>query len=345
MQPLYLSSVCTYYGEKEICVYNCDILDFDEKIDILTTSAGARSYYPTRGTIFWALTTANIFANALAENPEIDLRQLCNVWLSKKIEKSHAQIKRIGCVEFDYILEEQDMINSIKSYFKMLDIAATYGIEMETVALPLLGSGNQRIAMEFTIYPIVNECIAFLKRNAFVKRICFIEKDSSKAFFISDFIKNSYNLIIQKGNAEVAKEPIPLKENIKVFISYSSVDTPVAEMLSNKLEQSGIKTWYAKRDVEGAYARAIAMAVDSSTHFIVILSKDSVKSEHVLNEVDLAFQKLPDKIKINPIRIDDTEFTPSFKYYLSRQNWKDASIPPLEERLDEFVKSFLVEFN
>ena len=66
-----------------------------------------------------------------------------------------------------------------------------------------------------------------------------------------------------------------------------------------------------------------------------------MSSEHVLNEIDLAFQGLPNKIKFCPLRIDETVFTPSFKYYLCRQQWTDAIDPPMEARLNEFVDTFL----
>ena len=66
-----------------------------------------------------------------------------------------------------------------------------------------------------------------------------------------------------------------------------------------------------------------------------------MQSQHVLNEIDLAFQELPNNIKFKPLRIDMADFAPSFRYYLSRQHWMDAVIPPLEERLSEFVKDIL----
>ena len=125
------------------------------------------------------------------------------------------------------------------------------------------------------------------------------------------------------------------------FISYSSHDKNIADNLCSKLERNGIKVWYAPRDVIGAYAESIVRAIDNSSLFIVILSRNSMTSQHVLNEIDLAFQNIPEKIKIKPLRIDDSMFTPSFKYYLSRQHWMDAKDPPLEDRLNEFVESLL----
>lgn len=127
----------------------------------------------------------------------------------------------------------------------------------------------------------------------------------------------------------------------QAFISYSSQDKNIADNLCSKLEQNGIKVWYAPRDVKGAYAASIANAIDNSNFFVIILSQNSMASEHVLNEIDLAFQNLSKGIKFKPLRIDNAMFTQDFKYYLSRQHWMDASVPPLEERLNEFVADLL----
>ena len=89
------------------------------------------------------------------------------------------------------------------------------------------------------------------------------------------------------------------------------------------------------------YAEAITKAIEVCSHFIIILSENSIRSQHVLNEIDLAFQKLPNNIKFKPLRIDESIFSPSFKYYLSRQHWMDAIIPPLEDRLNEFVNNLV----
>ena len=75
----------------------------------------------------------------------------------------------------------------------------------------------------------------------------------------------------------------------------------------------------------------------------VILSKNSLQSNHVLNEIDLAFQEIGRAIHFCPLKIDEEELGPAFRYYLSRQHWMDAHVPPLEKRLDEFVKSILQE--
>lgn len=347
MEKNYSAKIATKFGPKEIAVYFGDIMDFEEPIDILTTSAFVNSYEPVSRTVFGALFHHGISVKALAKSPVLDLRKFCHVWLSEEIHHPTSQIHRIGCVEmygahlnyYDPFAVEISLINSIRSYFSMLDIASIYNIKMDTIALPLLGSGVQNISIHLLLIPLINECISFLKRNNSVQRICFIERSAFKANAISEALQQSYNLQTQQEEA-IDRNPQEQRRAM-AFLSYSSADKNIADNLCSKLENRGVKVWYAPRDVKGPYAQAITEAIEKSTHFIVILSENSLKSQHVLNEIDLAFQGLPDKIKFKPLRIDEAIFTPSFKYYLSRQHWLDAVDPPLEERLNEFVEDLL----
>ena len=323
---------------KEISVFCDDITCFPYPIDILTTSAYIGSYHPTPRTVFHALMTCGINIQALASAPAFDLRNPCHVWLSQEVPYHPANIARIGCVEFDGRAESVQSVLSIQAYFSLLDIASLYGVKMDTIALPLLGSGVQRMSGHLMITPLLNECIAFLKRNPRARKIYFIERNPEKAALIAQALRTS----LRFSTPEVPPQ-LPAETKDLAFISYSSKDKNIADNLCSKLERNGIKVWYAPRDVHGPYAEAIVRGIEKAKYFIVILSQNSICSEHVLNEVDLAFQNISQGTKIKPLRIDDAMFTAAFKYYLSRQHWMDASIPPLEQRLNEFVSELLAD--
>ncbi len=346
MNALYTCDIATAHGKKTISVIAQNILDFEEEIDILTTSAFYHSYEPTPKTMFFALQSAGICVKDLAIDPLIDLRSLCNVWLSKEVSVPGVKIKRVGCVEMSRYTSdrtglegnEQRMLDAVKAYFQMLDIAAVGGVKMNTVAMPLLGAGSQRISDTLTIYPILNECVNFLKRNLSVDRVVFIDMNQSNAFKLAQIMSNSFS--ISKESTQI--HLLPTKDSVAplAFISYATADKNIADNLCSKLESKGIKVWYAPRDVHGDYATSIANAIEKATYFVVILSENSMRSQHVLNEIDLAFQYLPNHIKFKPLRIDKSAFEPAFNYYLSRQHWIDAHLPPIEIRLHEFVNTF-----
>ena len=347
MNALYTAEIATAFGVKSIAVMAEDILKFSEPIDILTTSAFYGGYEPTPKTLFHALDEAGICVEALAAEPYIDLRDICNVWLSKEITASKTKIGRLGCVEMSpyrrdrsgALGNEERMLNAIRAYFKMLDIASLAGVKMQTVALPLLGAGSQHISGALTVTPILNECISFLKRNASVERILFIEKNQQNAFLLADVLNRSYAM----ASAKEERAAVTAKGEARAFISYSSPDRNIADSLCAKLEARGVRVWYAPRNVRGDYASSILDGIKDATHFIVILSENSMRSQHVLNEIDHAFRYLPDRIRFKPLRIDEQLLTPAFDYYLSRQHWMDASLPPLEERLNEFADSIAKE--
>jgi len=354
MEQIYSVKIQTDSGDKEFSVFCGDVTEFDGDIDILTTSAYVNSYEPTPHTMFEALYNKGVSVYNLAQNPMIDLRKFSNIWLSEEVTENQGRIKRIGCIELrsfnilwlNSAKIEQFLIDRIRTYFLMLDMAAVHNVKMDTVVIPLLGSGSQNIAVELMIVPLVNECLSFLRRNPFVKRLCFIDRKISKSTMIADYLKKSYSIINQskKNFTEKHQEQKPLvKTSPMVFISYASEDKNIADNLCAKLESRGMRVWYAPRDVVGPYAEAIVDGIERSSYFVVILSENSMKSQHVLNEIDLAFQGLPNNIKFKPLRIDDTMFTASMKYYLSRQHWLDAIEPPLEERLNEFADGILAD--
>ena len=348
MEPLYSADITTGFGKKSIEIYCSDILEFDEGIDILTVSAFVKSYFPTPRTMIKALYDVGISVKKLSKDPFIDLRKSCHTWLSEEILTAKRPINRIGCIElidlhteklsYDTYSLEQSILNSIRAYFRMLETASIYNVKIETIALPILGTGRQHIDSAQIIRPLLNECLTFLKRNSETKRICFIESNPQKAQMLTSYIKDSLNLNIHKHESIVQPQD---KQETLAFISYASADKNIADNLCFKLEQQGVKAWYAPRDVRGPYAESISLAIDKCSHFIVILSQNSINSQHVLNEIDLAFQGLPNNIKFKPLKIDNAIFTPSFKYYLSRQHWMDATVPPLEDRLNEFIDNLL----
>jgi len=352
MEPLNVTKVSTPYGEKSVSVFACDIRHFDRPIDVLTASSFRRSYVPTPGTLFGALETVDISAERLSERPDLDLRKGCDLWLSAEILNGGLPIRRLGCIELRSVfspglawqVKEEEILTRIQAYFRMLDVASVSGIPMETVALPLLGAGCQQISADLMLIPMLNECLSFLQRNPVVKEIYFIDYSPSNAFKIASMLEKMYT--VSPAAAEYARAPAPSgsPEEGLVFISYNQRDRQMAERLCCEFESRGMKAWYAPRDVhDNDYATSIFNAIVRCSHFVVIVSEGSMQSEHVLNEVNLAFDQLRRNIRLLPLKTDGQELRPAFAYYLARQHWTDVSRPPMEDRLREFADRVLAE--
>lgn len=116
-----------------------------------------------------------------------------------------------------------------------------------------------------------------------------------------------------------------------VFISFSSVNTDVAEKIVQALEESGeIKCWIAFRDIvpSANYAEQLVEAIESCKLVLLILSEDSNKSPQVSREVERAGSK---GIPILPLRIEDVVLSKSMEYFISSHHWLDAYESDIEE--------------
>ena len=70
---------------------------------------------------------------------------------------------------------------------------------------------------------------------------------------------------------------------------------------------------------------------------MVLLSNDSINSQHVKNEIDRAFARLDDGLVIIPFIIEECELDEDCQYYLCRQEMFDGSQPPIVQRINDVV--------
>jgi len=152
-------------------------------------------------------------------------------------------------------------------------------------------------------------------------------------------VKSTGKTIIVGGK----KGKVTTKKDSKVFISYSSKDEDQALSVCVNLERRGIKCWIAPRDIVSgeSYGGSIVNAINNSLVLVLIYSKNSDASPQVLREVERAVSK---KIKIIPVRIDDTKMSQDMEYFISSSHWLNATQPPLEKhmgKIEEAVRGML----
>lgn len=129
----------------------------------------------------------------------------------------------------------------------------------------------------------------------------------------------------------------------EVFVSYSTKDKSVADAVVATLEQQQLRCWYAPRDVPAGanFADSIIGAIDECKVFVLIWSAHTNTSEHILNEINRAFDQ---GIVIIPFRIQDIQPTRAMSYYFGRTHWLDALTPPLEKHITVLGNTILKVF-
>lgn len=119
-----------------------------------------------------------------------------------------------------------------------------------------------------------------------------------------------------------------------VFISYSHHNKPAADAVCHSLEQNHIRCWYAPRDISPSdiWAEAIVTAIESAKIMVVLVTKESIPSKQVLNEISIAVSA---GVDILPFRLTGEELSKGMYYYLNAVHWLDAVDRPLEESILE----------
>ena len=118
----------------------------------------------------------------------------------------------------------------------------------------------------------------------------------------------------------------------QVFISYSSKDRTVANMVCALLEERGHRCWIAPRDIVPGreWGESIVGGIKEATIFVLIFSQHANASPQILREVERAVNR---GLPIIPFRIEDVMPAGSMEYFMSVPHWFDALSPPVEDHI------------
>lgn len=114
-----------------------------------------------------------------------------------------------------------------------------------------------------------------------------------------------------------------MKVNCEVFISYSSKEKEMADLVRETLENNGLSCWMAPESIPASsgYAAEITEAISNCKVVVLILSYPSMESKWVTKEVDFA---ICENKPIIPFHIDDSKLNKTFQLYLNNVQHIDA---------------------
>ncbi|MCB1144901.1 MAG: hypothetical protein KDK54_21820 [Leptospiraceae bacterium] len=189
--PITSVSIDTPYGIKEIKLYNDNITNLTFTTDIIFISAFKNDYSTDNESIIGQLyRNKNIDVSELLKRSDINLKNDLFVWISKPIEDQ--PFKRVGCIELTGRIDSTKKLKeAIKNIFIILSIAEYNDKKIETVSMPILGSGDQMLDPELIVPIIVELSKESLKKIKYLKEINFVERSSDKAIILKNYI-NQY---------------------------------------------------------------------------------------------------------------------------------------------------------
>lgn len=263
----------TTYGTKKISVVNGNLSQSYEEYDIVVCSAYKNGYAPTPKTLIGSLLSdKNISVLMLSKDCELDFKKQ-GAWLSKEI---NCNFHRIACIELtDYAHRENIELVTLKSVFSTLcylvEQAAIKGIPVKRIALPILGSGHQKLDIGFILSPLMTYCLKMLHSIEETFEIVFYELDEDRAIYTVDRLQ----------------ELLSIERNDDVFISYSSKQYDIAMRIYTYLTENSIKCWMAPQSIPAGsqYYLEIPKAISSIKILLLLLTQDAVSSRFVPKEV------------------------------------------------------------
>lgn len=127
-----------------------------------------------------------------------------------------------------------------------------------------------------------------------------------------------------------------------VFISHSSSNRDIADIVCSELEKQDIMCWMAPRDITPGipFGEAIINGIEECSILLLIFSSSSNDSPQVQREVERAVSK--SKILI-PVRIENIIPTKSMEFALCNIHWFDAFPPPFEKHVARLIHSIKIQ--
>jgi len=139
------------------------------------------------------------------------------------------------------------------------------------------------------------------------------------------------------SNSEVARvfeRESPEPKDRHVFISYAAENEATAKEICDLLEAQGVNCWIAERDTTGGseYGPEVSDAIDGTAALVLILSKDSNASVHVINEVEWATSHGK---PVFTVRIEDVPPSKRLALHISTRTWVKGWVRPLDEKIKQ----------
>lgn len=129
-----------------------------------------------------------------------------------------------------------------------------------------------------------------------------------------------------------------------VFISFSSKDIRLAELIREKIEASGPRCWISSRDVAPGdnYQAAIVKAIARARVMVLVFSSNANASHEISKELALASQN---ELTVIPARVEDVVPSEAFRFELATRQYIDlfrdwdAALDRLVKRVGDVVPS------
>lgn len=256
MEQLNVIGIGSPFGYKRLELLRGDLMNIPDPADVIVISAFQDDYHPVPGTIIEALADIHdIDVAELRRTSPLDLTGALNFWLSRELEAGPAQ--RMLCLEMSGIYTDTE--TAAEHLFVALSILEAKRIPLETVALPLLGAGRQRVDPEAIMTSLLARIQPFLTRSEAVRHVQLVERDVERARLLSggmDDVLQRPNVALPHGEVAESVRSAILRELDRAHPRADSDHQALLEDMRAVFSDPGARSYQI-----GVVARRFAEAV------------------------------------------------------------------------------------
>lgn len=261
MKRLNVVGLDTAVGYKTLELWQGDITKLGCSVDLLVVSAFRGGYQPIPGTVFGSL-AANLKLEVakLASAPELDMRSALGTWVSKPVPG--CEFSRVVCTEL--IGRATTLDDGLQSLFATIGVLEAKGVGVTTVAMPVLGAGNQGLPSAQVIAALLAHARSHIARSLGTSRIMFVEYDAARAAELSE----AMDKYLKRSHVSIPKTQLiaGVRGDILLLLTdYSHILSPEDRGVVNEL-----RVVLQREDVRsfelGVIARKLAERVTDSLH-------------------------------------------------------------------------------
>ena len=192
MELINILEINSPFGYRQFKLLKGDISKSNIPVDILCVSAFKGGYHPTPGTVLGSLyQNKNISLWDLAKEPEIDLRNSENTFVTKRINDN--SINRILCIEM--VGTEKTIDEILDSLLVTIYHSELKGIKVRSIMLPLIGTGQQGIEIVDLLGSLLKKAEFLLKTSINITEIFLVAFNDNDA----EILNSNMNILLKRS--------------------------------------------------------------------------------------------------------------------------------------------------
>ncbi|HLV35418.1 MAG TPA: toll/interleukin-1 receptor domain-containing protein [Spirillospora sp.] len=300
---MHLLDSLTVDGDKQIEVYHGDLTNMrpEDAVDVLVVSAFPNNYAPTRGSLIGALYDRGISLGQLAQNKAFDLRENFSCWMSEEIQSddSGIQFRRILCFEPRVRENPAQVVGDI---FQSLMPFVTGDLQITSVAMPLVATGNQRVPLVDMLEPLLEAAVHWMEIGLPLKQLRIVQHSALRAAEM----KGAFGVLKKRYLSPSIIEQSPARAyKYDVFLSYSHLNAAEAQFLADELREASpdIRLFFDQRELNAgaSWQYELYEALDDCRKVVVLYSPPYLSSKVCREEYNIALfrhRESPDGVLI-----------------------------------------------